>query len=167
MSSLDNLTQSYVFNHYLCQILLNSDRELKFWAFPELQTSTSNCLLDRSTWTHNNWRRTLDSSYPKLWVFHSFPSFPSLQSLTQAMLSLSPRQPHCPLLSVLKLQPSVCPWTKPAHSYLRTFVLPVPSSKNTVPFTFARLALSSLRLSLNTIFPDKPSLSLQIQTAIW
>lgn len=112
--------------------------------FSELQTSTSNCLLDRSTWTHNNWR-TLDSSYPKLWIFHSFPSFPSLQLLTQAMISLSPRPPQCPLLSVLKLQPSLHPGTKPARSYPRTFVLPVPSSKNTVPFTFTRLALSSWR----------------------
>lgn len=146
----------------------------KFWSPPR----TTDLYIQLPPWhihtdvqeflqTHNCRKRALDSSYLKLEAFQSFPSFPSLQSFTQVMLSLSLK--HAPLpFTPSTFQPSFCPWTNPALSCLRMFVLPVLSSQNAVPFTFARLALlPHWDLNLNTICSDKPFLTIQAQIVIW
>lgn len=145
MSSLDNLTQSYVFNHYLCKILLNSDRELKFWcSFQNYRlvhptaslTDPHGLTTTEELWILPTPSSEFSTAFP-VFLHSSYllkPWFLYLQDRPNALFSPSL---SCSLLSILE-QNQLVP--NP-----RTFVLPVPSSKNTVPFTFTRLALSSWR----------------------
>ena len=167
MSSLDNLTQSYVFNHYLCKILLNSDRELKFWcSFQNYRlvhptaslTDPHGLTTTEELWILPTPSSEFSTAFP-VFLHSSYllkPWFLYLQDRPNALFSPSL---SCSLLSILE-QNQLVP--TPGHLYYQ-----FPPARIQFLLPLQDWLFPHGDLSLNTIFPDKPSLFIQIQTATW